>query len=55
LNGRAVEQLLAGERLRPGSRSISRISADVGGRDGLDAIEKSCNGSVHPEFNAAVV
>ena len=38
----AVEQLLAGERTRPGGRPISRIIAHVGGRDVLDAIEKSC-------------
>jgi alkylresorcinol/alkylpyrone synthase len=38
----AVETLLAGERNRAGGRSISRMIAHVGGRDVLDAIEKSC-------------
>jgi alkylresorcinol/alkylpyrone synthase len=40
----AVEQLLVGERRRPGSRPITRMVAHVGGRDVLDAIEKSCAG-----------
>ena len=40
----AVEQLLVGERKRPGGRTISRIIAHGGGRDVLDAIEKSCAG-----------
>ena len=40
----AVETLLAGERNRAGARSIARIIAHVGGRDVLDAIEKSCPG-----------
>jgi alkylresorcinol/alkylpyrone synthase len=40
----AVAELLAGERRRPGSRPIARIIAHVGGRDVLNAIEKSCPG-----------
>jgi len=40
----AVEQLLTGERTRPGGRPISRIIAHGGGRDVLDAIEQSCAG-----------
>jgi len=40
----AVEKLLAGERRRAGVRPIARIIAHVGGRDVLDAIEKSCAG-----------
>jgi alkylresorcinol/alkylpyrone synthase len=40
----AVETLLAGERNRAGVRSITRMIAHVGGRDVLDAIEKSCPG-----------
>ncbi len=40
----AVDQLLAGERTRPRARPISRLIAHVGGRDVLDAIEKSCAG-----------
>jgi alkylresorcinol/alkylpyrone synthase len=40
----AVAKLLAGERRRPGSRPIARMIAHVGGRDVLDAIEKSCAG-----------
>ena len=40
----AVETLLTGERNRAGARSIARIIAHVGGRDVLDAIEKSCPG-----------
>jgi predicted naringenin-chalcone synthase len=40
----AVAELLAGERRRPGSRPITRMIAHVGGRDVLDAIEKSCPG-----------
>ena len=40
----AVGQLLTGERTRPGGRPISRIIAHVGGRDVLNAIEKSCPG-----------
>lgn len=39
----AVEQLLADGR-RPGGRPITRMVAHVGGRDVLDAIEKSCAG-----------
>jgi len=38
----AVEQLLALERARPGSRPITRIVAHTGGRDVLDAIERAC-------------
>ena len=40
----AVECLLADERKRAGVRSITRMIAHVGGRDVLDAIEKSCHG-----------
>jgi len=40
----AVAQLLADERRRTGSRPITRMIAHVGGRDVLDAIEKSCPG-----------
>ena len=40
----AVAELLTGERRRPGSRPIARLIAHVGGRDVLDAIEKSCPG-----------
>src|ERR1019366_4736345 len=40
----AVATLLAGERNRAGVRSITRMIAHVGGRDVLDAIEKSCPG-----------
>ena len=40
----AVAELLAGERRRPGSRPIARMIAHVGGRDVLNAIEKSCPG-----------
>jgi alkylresorcinol/alkylpyrone synthase len=40
----AVEQLLTGERTRPGGRPISRIIAHGGGRDVLDAIEQTCGG-----------
>jgi alkylresorcinol/alkylpyrone synthase len=40
----AVEQLLTGERTRPGGRPISRIIAHGGGRDVLNAIEQSCAG-----------
>ena len=38
----AVEQLLTGERARPGGRPVTRIIAHVGGRDVLDAIEQTC-------------
>jgi alkylresorcinol/alkylpyrone synthase len=41
----AVGQLLTSERTRLGGRPISRIIAHGGGRDVLDAIEKSCAGS----------
>src|ERR1039458_7449909 len=40
----AVEQLLTGERTRHRGRPISRMVAHVGGRDVLDAVEKSQNG-----------
>ena len=40
----AVATLLAAERTRAGVRSITRMIAHVGGRDVLDAIEKSCDG-----------
>jgi alkylresorcinol/alkylpyrone synthase len=40
----AVARLLADERRRTGSRPITRLIAHVGGRDVLDAIEKSCPG-----------
>ena len=40
----AVEQLLTGERLRPGGRPIARVISHVGGRDVLDAIEQACGG-----------
>jgi len=40
----AVEQLLVGERRRPGSRPITRMIAHVGGRDVLNAIEAACPG-----------
>jgi alkylresorcinol/alkylpyrone synthase len=40
----AVEQLLAGERLRPGGRPIARVVTHTGGRDVLDAIEQTCAG-----------
>ena len=38
----AVGQLLADERGRPGARPIARIISHTGGRDVLDAIEKTC-------------
>jgi len=40
----AVNQLLVGERPRPGSRPITRMIAHVGGRDVLNAIEAACPG-----------
>ena len=40
----AVATLLSGERNRAGARSLTRMIAHVGGRDVLDAIEKSCHG-----------
>jgi alkylresorcinol/alkylpyrone synthase len=40
----AVDQLLTGERARPGSRPIARIVTHTGGRDVLDAIERRCLG-----------
>jgi alkylresorcinol/alkylpyrone synthase len=40
----AVEQLLSGERTRPGARPIARVVSHAGGRDVLDALEKSCAG-----------
>jgi len=38
----AVTGLLNGERTRAGARPISRIIAHVGGRDVLDALERTC-------------
>jgi predicted naringenin-chalcone synthase len=38
----AVGQLLADERNRPDARPITRIISHTGGRDVLDAIEKTC-------------
>ena len=38
----AVNQLLTAERARTGARPITRIIAHVGGRDVLDAIERTC-------------
>ncbi len=40
----AVGRLLAEERKRPGGRPISRVIAHGGGRDVLDAVERSCAG-----------
>jgi len=40
----AVERLLAGECNRNDARAVVRILTHVGGRDVLDAIEKSCPG-----------
>jgi len=41
LAAKAVDQLLAEERTRTGARPISRIVAHAGGRDVLDAIERT--------------
>jgi predicted naringenin-chalcone synthase len=38
----AVGQLLGGERARSGARPLARIISHTGGRDVLDAIEKTC-------------
>ncbi len=40
----AVDQLLTGERDRPGARPIVRLVTHTGGRDVLDAIERRCPG-----------
>jgi alkylresorcinol/alkylpyrone synthase len=40
----AVGSLLGEERARPGARPITRIVAHTGGRDVLDAIERTCGG-----------
>jgi len=40
----AVEQLLIDERVRPGARPITRLIAHAGGRDVLDAIERTSTG-----------
>jgi alkylresorcinol/alkylpyrone synthase len=40
----AVEQLLIAERARPDARPIARLIAHTGGRDVLDAIERTSAG-----------